>query len=95
MLFRSDEQNSKKKKSNENTVADLPTTSRGKGDSCIKRDKFGKLVFEDYPEFRPNMTPKEVMQAGSFGGTYFRPIFSKVAGEFFVIFLELAIKDNF
>lgn len=28
--------------------------------------------------FRPNLTPKEVIQLGSFGGTYFRPITSGV-----------------
>ena len=32
-----------------------------------KNDK-GELVFPDFPNFRPNMTPKEVFQAGSFGG---------------------------
>ena len=36
------------------------------------------FVFSDQEEFRPNMTPKEVLQAGSFGGTYFRPIKSSV-----------------
>ncbi|CAL4099966.1 unnamed protein product, partial [Meganyctiphanes norvegica] len=45
------------------------------------RDKEGKLVFEDAPEFRPNRSPKEVLQAGSFGGTYYRPIKSGVTGE--------------
>ena len=44
------------------------------------RNKKGELVFEDWPELRPNMTPKEVMQAGSFGGTYFRPIKSGITG---------------
>ncbi|XP_078496361.1 uncharacterized protein LOC144752237 [Lissotriton helveticus] len=45
------------------------------------RNKKGELVFEDIPNFRPNMTPKEVLQAGSFGGTYFRPIYSGVTKQ--------------
>eukprot|EP00601_Ochromonadales_sp_CCMP2298_P002282 CAMPEP_0173179246 /NCGR_PEP_ID=MMETSP1141-20130122/6004_1 /TAXON_ID=483371 /ORGANISM="non described non described, Strain CCMP2298" /LENGTH=324 /DNA_ID=CAMNT_0014101865 /DNA_START=64 /DNA_END=1038 /DNA_ORIENTATION=+ len=36
------------------------------------------LVFPDFPTFRPNLTPKEVLQMGSFGGTYFRTIQSGV-----------------
>ncbi|XP_046583388.1 uncharacterized protein LOC124290646 [Haliotis rubra] len=42
--------------------------------SLPTRNSKGQLVFAGVPEFRPNMTPKEVMHAGSFGGTYFRPI---------------------
>lgn len=34
--------------------------------------------FADRPEFRPNLSPQEVLQMGSFGGTYFRPIKSSV-----------------
>lgn len=45
------------------------------------RNKKGELVFEEEPEFRPNRTPKEVLQAGSFGGTYFRTIRSSVSGK--------------
>jgi hypothetical protein len=44
------------------------------------RNTLGNLVFVDHPEFSPNLTPQEVMQAGSFGGTYFRPIKSGVTG---------------
>ena len=40
-----------------------------------------ELVFPDYPHFRPNLTPKEVLQKGSFGGTYFRPIYSRVTQQ--------------
>lgn len=45
------------------------------------KNKKGELVFQDHPEFLPNMTPKEVLQAGSFGGTYYRPIKSGVTGK--------------
>lgn len=40
-----------------------------------------ELVFPDHPRFRPNLTPKQVLQAGSFGGGYFRPIYSSVVGQ--------------
>ena len=35
-------------------------------------------TFKDYPEFKPNLTPQQVLKMGSFGGTYFRPIYSSV-----------------
>ena len=34
----------------------------------VKRDSRDRLVFPDFPEFRPTLTPKQVIQAGSFGG---------------------------
>jgi len=37
--------------------------------------------FKDYPEFTPNLTPKQVFKMGAFGGTYFRPIYSSVTGK--------------
>jgi len=37
--------------------------------------------FRDYPEFRPNLTPREIFKLGSFGGTYWRPINSAITGK--------------
>ena len=30
--------------------------------------------FADYPEFKPNVTPKEMFEIGIMGGSYFREI---------------------
>jgi len=46
-----------------------------------KRNKKGEILFDDYPDFRPNKSPKQVIRLGSFGGTYFRPIKSGVTNE--------------
>ena len=43
-----------------------------------KRNNDGTLIFSDYPKFKPNLTPEEIIRMGSFGGTYFRPIKSSV-----------------
>tara|TARA_E500000331_G_scaffold167661_1_gene162186 strand:+ start:3929 stop:5563 length:1635 start_codon:yes stop_codon:yes gene_type:complete len=40
-----------------------------------------KIKFKDYPDFRPNLTPREMFVLGSFGGTYWRPIDSGVTGK--------------
>jgi hypothetical protein len=42
------------------------------------KKKSGSIFFADYPEFRPNISPREMFVLGSFGGTYWRPIYSKV-----------------
>ena len=41
------------------------------------RRKKGVLFFSDYPDFTPNLTPRQMFKMGSFGGTYWRPIKSK------------------
>ena len=41
-----------------------------------KRRTNKSLIFNDHPEFQPNLTPKQIFESGSFGGTYFRQIYS-------------------
>ena len=50
-------------------------------DYNIKRRSDGTLIFKDHPEFRPNLTPREIFKLGSFGGTYWRPIYSSVVNK--------------
>merc|ERR1711959_157322 len=38
----------------------------------------GTILFEGYSDFRPNLTPAELLALGSFGGGYFRAIPSTV-----------------
>merc|ERR1711953_854158 len=49
-------------------------------ESIPRKNSDGVLIFKDAKDFRPNMTPKEVLHSGSFGGTYFRPIKSSITG---------------
>ena len=55
----------KSKKSSKNNISKKP----------IKKDNY--YYFEDYPEFKPNLSPREMFLLGSFGGTYWREIKSK------------------
>ena len=34
-------------------------------------------------EFKPNISPVDVIKKGAFGGTYFRNIYSGVTGKFY------------
>mmetsp|Transcript_5964 Transcript_5964/g.12600 ORF Transcript_5964/g.12600 Transcript_5964/m.12600 type:complete len:304 (-) Transcript_5964:1116-2027(-) len=52
-----------------------------RSEAIPRRDGNGSLKFADHPEFRPNLTPAQVLQLGSFGGTYFRPIYSGITGQ--------------
>lgn len=49
----------------------------------MKRDKHGIIHFKDFPEFQPNLTPTEMFELGSFGGTYWRPIYSSIVNKDF------------
>ncbi|MBC8226285.1 MAG: hypothetical protein H8E74_03995 [Gammaproteobacteria bacterium] len=35
------------------------------------------IIFEDFIDFKPNLTPYHIFKLGSFGGTYWRPIYSE------------------
>ena len=37
--------------------------------------------FDDYPNFTPNLTPQQIFALGSFGGTYWRPIYSRITKQ--------------
>ena len=40
-----------------------------------------QIKFKDYPEFLPNLTPKQVIKYGAFNGQYFRPIYSSITNK--------------
>ena len=44
----------------------------------VKKNSYGEYIFSDYLEFKPNLSPKMIFQNGSFGGTYWREIYSDV-----------------
>lgn len=41
------------------------------------RDEEGTFHFSDFPVFQPNKSPAEIIHEGAFGGSYFRPLYSK------------------
>ena len=46
--------------------------------STKKNRRSGKIRFKDFPQFTPNLSPKDIFKMGSFGGTYWRPIYSRI-----------------
>ena len=47
-----------------------------------KKRPDGTLIFPDYPEFRPNLNPREIILAGAFCHGYFRRVYSTVAKRY-------------
>lgn len=41
------------------------------------RDDEGVYHFASHPEFTPNKSPESIIREGSFGGTYWRPLYSR------------------
>lgn len=41
----------------------------------------GTFYFHDHPEFKPNLSPRDMFRLGIFGGTYWRPIYSTTVGK--------------
>ncbi|KAI2631059.1 hypothetical protein GGR54DRAFT_183371 [Hypoxylon sp. NC1633] len=41
------------------------------------RDAEGDYHFESHPIFTPNKSPEDIIREGSFGGTYWRPLYSR------------------
>ena len=64
---------------NENyPVASNVTPRRRGGKKNKTRKNTNKTIyFKDHPDFTPNLTPIQIFRLGSFGGTYWRPIYSK------------------
>ena len=54
------------------------TKTKTKSKHKKNKSKSNKKIFSDYPDFTPNLTPQEMFELGSFGGTYWRPIYSGV-----------------
>lgn len=69
----------------DNCLQDPPTmpptvTIHPKLQPVPERSADGHFLFPDFLEFKPNLSPKQIVQAGSFGGTYYRDIVSAVTG---------------
>ena len=43
------------------------------------------MNFKDYPDFKPDLTPKQMFQYGILGGTYFRNITSHITNKTYTI----------
>lgn len=44
------------------------------------RDEDSTFHFDSHPDFTPNKSPEEMLREGCFGGSYFRPLYSRRLG---------------
>ena len=56
---------------------------RSKIPTAKNNQKSKSIKFKNHPEFTPNLTPRQIFQLGSFGGTYWRPIYSEVTKKYY------------
>ena len=72
----------KSKKSISNSKKRISNSKKSISNSKNVNSELSKEMLKNkYPDFKPNLTPKQIFQLGSFGGTYWRPIHSKVTGQ--------------
>lgn len=55
--------------------------------STPTRDEAGVFHFDSHSDFTPNRSPEEVLREGCFGGSYYRPLYSRKLG--------ITISDDF
>ncbi|KAF2759520.1 hypothetical protein EJ05DRAFT_474625 [Pseudovirgaria hyperparasitica] len=48
--------------------------------SVPTRSQDSRFHFDDFEDFTPNKSPEEILREGAFGGTFFRPLFSRTLG---------------
>ena len=58
--------------------SNIVDVSKASQSDVVPKKRGNYIFFSDFPEFKPNLSPKDVFQMGSFGGTYYRPIYSQV-----------------
>ena len=58
--------------------SNIVDVSKATQSGVVPKKRTNYIFFSDYPDFKPNLSPKDVFQMGSFGGTYYRPIYSQV-----------------
>ena len=46
-------------------------------------ENYKMITFHDYPDFKPNISPKEMFEIGIMGGSYFRKIKSPKTGKIY------------